>query len=550
MTAYIVKTILCSAILILIYYLVLEREKIYRFNRFYLLFSIVFSFIIPVITIKIRTEVSLISPTVYQPVSSIQGAVSQQTLPSVNENITPGNILLLVYLGVTLFLFIRFIINVIVLFIKIKNNDSVLYHGAKLVLTVDNHVPHSFLNYVFIFKEDYVKGNIEKEIFNHELAHVRQRHSLDILFIELITLFAWINPILFLYRRAIQLNHEFLADEFVLNSVTSPHDYQLLLLDKAMQPSVLVLSSSFNYLQTKKRIIMMTKKTSFRIAILKQIALIPVIIITGFLFSTKVIAQDSKKTVQKQTNTSLEQQKQSPENDPSFKHDRYSLSMGFSSWVASQIKYPPESLKNSVKGWVHVGYTVELDGTISNVRINSTPDPVLGDVVAKAVKSSPKWMPGKNTTGKSPFKSAVSIKFEIPEKVISSEDIPVFAFGKVPSFEELTVGIEVDQIPQFPQAKAATEEANEEAIRGWVDKNLKYPENAIKGKIEGTVIIRFIVTKNGKLEDFLVARSVSPVLNDEALRIMSLMPDWKPAMEGGEPKNVYYNAIVEFKLPK
>jgi len=550
MTSYIVKTILCSAILILIYYLVLEREKIYRFNRFYLLFSIVFSFIIPVITIKIRTAVSLISPTVYQPVSSIQGAVSQQTLPSVNENITPGNILLLVYLGVTLFLFIRFIINVIVLFIKIKNNDSVPYHGAKLVLTGDNHVPHSFLNYIFIFKEDYVKGNIEKEIFNHELAHVRQRHSLDILFIELITLFAWINPILFLYRRAIQLNHEFLADEFVVNSVTSPHDYQLLLLDKAMQPSVLVLSSSFNYLQTKKRIIMMTKKTSFRIAILKQIALIPVIIITGFLFSTKVIAQDSKKTVKKQTNTSLEQQKQSPENDPSFKHDRYSLSMGFSSWVTNQIKYPPESLKNNVKGWVHVGYTVELDGTISNVKINATPDPVLGDVVAKAVKSSPKWMPGKNTAGKSPFKSAVSIKFEIPEKVISSEDIPVFAFGKIPSFEELTVGIEVDQIPQFPQAKAATEEANEEAIRGWVDKNLKYPEKAIKGKIEGPVIIRFIVTKNGKLEDFLVTRSVSPLLNDEALRVISLMPDWKPAMQGGEPKNVYYNAIVEFKLPK
>jgi len=550
MTAYIVKTILCSAILILIYYLVLEREKIYRFNRFYLLFSIVFSFIIPVITIKIRTAESLISPTVYQPVSSLQGGVSQQAFPSVNENITSGNILLLVYLGVTLFLFIRFIINVIVLFTKIKNNDSVPYHGAKLVLTRDNYVPHSFLNYVFIYKEDYVKGNIEKEIFNHELAHVRQRHSLDILFIELMTLFAWINPILYLYRRAIQLNHEFLADEFVVNSVTSPHDYQLLLLDKAMQPSVLVLSSSFNYLQTRKRIIMMTKKTSYRIAILKQIALIPVIVATGFIFSTKVIAQETKKPAQQQTGTTQEQQKQSPENDPSFKHDRNSLSMGFSSWVASQIMYPQESLKNNVKGWVHVGYTVELDGTISNVKINAAPDPALGDAVANAVKSSPKWMPGKNTTNKSPFKSAVSIKFEIPEKVISSEDIPVFAFGKIPSFGELTIGIEVDQMPQFPEAKAATEEANEEAIRSWVDRHLKYPEKAIKAKIEGPVVIRFIVTKNGNLEDFLVTRSVSPVLNNEALRVISLMPDWKPAMQGGEPKNVYYNATVEFKLPK
>ena len=550
MTTYIVKTILCSAIFILIYYLFLEREKIYRFNRYYLLFSIVFAFIVPVITIKIRTAVNLIPETVYQPVSGFQSTVTQQALHSVNESITLGNILLIVYITVTLFLLCRFIINIFILFTKIKNNGSIAYHGAKLVLTRDKHVPHSFLNYVFIYKEDFEKGNIEKEIFSHELAHIRQRHSVDILFIELITLFAWINPLLYMYRKAIQLNHEFLADEFVVNTVTTPQVYQLLLLDKARQPSVLVLSSSFNYLQTKKRIIMMTKKTSFRIAILKQIALIPVIIITGFLFSNKVIAQDQKKTVQKQPNTPLEQQKQSLENDPSFKHDRHSLSMGFSSWVASQIKYPPESLKNNVKGWVHVGYAVELDGTISNVKINAAPDPVLGDAVTQVVKNSPKWMTGKNTANKSPFKSAVSIKFEIPEKVTSSEDIPVYAFGKIPSFEELTVGIELDQIPQFPQAKAATEEANEVAIRGWVDQNLKYPEKAIKEKIEGPVIVRFIVTNNGKLEDFLVTRSVSPVLNGEALRVISLMPDWKPAMQGGESKNVYYNAIVEFKLPK
>src|SRR5664280_3059326 len=76
MTTYIIKTILCSAILILFYYLVLEREKIYRFNRFYLLFSIVFAFIVPLIAIKIRTAVSLMPATVYQPVISFQGTVT------------------------------------------------------------------------------------------------------------------------------------------------------------------------------------------------------------------------------------------------------------------------------------------------------------------------------------------------------------------------------------------------------------------------------------------------------------------------------------------
>jgi TonB family protein len=536
MTIYIFKTILCSAILILIYYLLLEREKIYRFNRFYLLFSIVFAFIVPLITIKIRPAVSLISETVYQPSSSIQDTVLQQSLPSINEKITLGNLLLLVYITMTVFLFCRFIINIFVLLNKIKNNSPVPYHDAKLVLTRDNHVPHSFLNYVFIYKEDFEKGNIEKEIFSHELAHIKQKHSADILFIELITIFAWINPFLYLYRKAIHLNHEFLADEFVVDTFSSTQDYQLLLLDKARQSSVLVLSCSFNYLQTKKRIIMMTKKTSLRIAILKQIALIPVIVATGFLFSTKVVAQDTKKTTQQQANSTQQQQRRSPEDDPSFKHDKYTFSMGFSSWVASQIKYPPKALKKKIQGWVHVGYTVELDGTVSNVKINAAPDPGLGEAVAKAVKSSPKWMPAKNTANASPFKSSVDIKFEIPEKVLGSEDIPVF--------------VVVQQMPQFPLAKDATPQANKAAIGEWVAQNLKYPNKAIKEKVEGTVVIRFIVTKKGKLEDFTVMKSIHPLLDAEAQRVLSLMPDWKPATQGGEPKDVYYPAMVEFKLPK
>lgn len=550
MTTYILKTILCSAILILIYYFVLARENTYRFNRFYLIFSILFSFIVPLITIKIRSAVTLIPETVYLPVSSIADTVFQQTPSHVSDTFTLSEFILSGYIAVTLFLFCRFVINVFILFSKIKNNISIPYRNARLVLIRDNQFPHSFLKYIFINKDDFEKGKIEKEIISHELAHIKQRHSVDILFIEFITFFAWINPLLYLYKKAIQLNHEFLADEVVVNTFTSPIDYQLLLLDKAMQPSVLVLSSSFNYLQTKKRIIMMTKKTSLRIAMLKQFAMIPVIVATGFLFCTKVIAQEPGKTGQQQTGASQEQQMQSPENDPSFNHNRYSLSMGFSSWVASQTKYPVESLKNNVKGWVHVSYTVELDGSISNVRINAAPDPALGEAVAKAVRSSAKWLPGKTTTGKSPFRSAVSIKFEIPEKVVSSEDIPVFATGKIPVYGELTVGIDLDRMPQFPEAKAATEQANDEAIRSWVDKHLKYPEKAAKAKIEGPVSVRFIINNNGKLEDFLVTRSVSPELNSEALRVLSIMPDWKPGIQGGEPKNVYYYADVDFKLPK
>ncbi len=292
MTTYIFKTILCSGLLLLGYYLFLEREKTHLFNRVYLLFSIVFSFIIPLVSINIGSSVRMISEVVYQPNYILQNTVLEETLPSVQDKFNLANYLVLAYFSISVLLFCRLLINLFAIFYRIKNNSRVKYLDAKLVLTRDNRVPHSFLNYIFINKEDFERGTIEKEIFRHELAHIKQKHSADILFIEIIKIFAWVNPLLFMYRKAIQLNHEFLADEFVVNTGSSTQDYQLLLLNKTMLPSDLVLSSSFNYIQIKKRVIMMSKQKSLRIAILKQIALIPVIAAAGFLFTTKVLAQD------------------------------------------------------------------------------------------------------------------------------------------------------------------------------------------------------------------------------------------------------------------
>jgi len=300
MTTYIIKTILCSGTLYLIYYLLLEKEKIHRFNRFYLVFSLIFSFIVPLIHSKTFIVERIIPKPLYMTgntfqSSAFQSSGFQQTISSGNDYLTFTNFLLVVYISVTAFLFCRFIINIFTIYFKIRNNEKVPYKGAQLVLTDANNDPHSFLNYIFINNLDFERGVIENEIFSHELAHIKQKHSLDILFIELITIFAWVNPFLYLFRNAIQLNHEFLADDYVVETYPNKHDYQLLLVDQARKPCMLVLSSSFNYLQTKKRIVMMSKRTSLRMAILKEIAVILVVIATALLFSSKTVAQEIEK---------------------------------------------------------------------------------------------------------------------------------------------------------------------------------------------------------------------------------------------------------------
>jgi len=298
MITYIFKTIVCSSVFILIYYLFLEKEKFHRFNRFYLLFSIAFSFLVPLITIKIKSAGLSTAETIFLIENNIQATVSQPILPSTRTNNPISNILLFVYLVFTAALFLKFLINISVILVKIWRSNPSKYQSAKIVLINDTLCPHSFLNYIFVNYKDYNEGNIEKEILSHELTHVKQKHSIDILLLEFLLIFAWINPILFIYKKAIQLNHEFLADESVVNAFKDTHSYQLLLFKKAAQSNSFIFSSPFNYLLTKKRIVMMSKKASLKVAILKQIALIPVIVASGFLFTSKTIAQDSLKVPQ------------------------------------------------------------------------------------------------------------------------------------------------------------------------------------------------------------------------------------------------------------
>ena len=114
----------------------------------------------------------------------------------------------------------------------------------------------------FINKDDYETKNIEKELFTHELTHVTQKHTLDVIILELVQVIFWINPLFIILKKAIQLNHEFLADETVINKHKNTSQYQHLLLNKAAWKNEYYLASNLNYSLTKKRLKMMTTQSS------------------------------------------------------------------------------------------------------------------------------------------------------------------------------------------------------------------------------------------------------------------------------------------------
>ncbi len=294
MISYLIKSTLCSALLLFVYLLFLEREKMHRFNRLYLLFSVVFSLIVPFIPITFQPASAPVVFDSYFTIANPASSINTISADSINNNSSPLPILPIIYCLVCLALLVRFVRNIYLIRTGLSKNKIIEYKGAKLILLKEDIISHTFLNNIFISESTYNNRDLEEEILTHELAHVRQKHSLDILFIELIQTIFWFNPFLLLYKKAIRLNHEFLADNAVIKTYQNIAAYQHLLLAKINGNSNPTFASSFNYLVTKKRLYMMTTKTSAAKAFLKGIALVPVFLVTIFIFSNKIVAQQQK----------------------------------------------------------------------------------------------------------------------------------------------------------------------------------------------------------------------------------------------------------------
>ncbi|WP_343623268.1 M56 family metallopeptidase [Flavobacterium lindanitolerans] len=301
MEVYLLKSTASLIVLLGIYHLFLEKEKMHTFNRFYLLFSLLLSFTIPFITIEIAVE-SLPKPLLLSQSDPIPVLAQDKstdigvaTVQKSGKNYIPI-ILWSLYALTTLFLVIRFGKNIYDLILKAKKNRKVVFNCSTLVLSKEEQLPHTFLQYIFINEDDFNSQNIQQELYTHELTHVRQKHTYDVLFIEILKTLFWFNPILVFYKKAIQLNHEFLADENVVESHKNIPFYQNLLVEKAFWNSNFYLASNLNFSVTKKRLIMMTKTTSKSRALLTKIAVLPVLagLISISCIENSAIAKENK----------------------------------------------------------------------------------------------------------------------------------------------------------------------------------------------------------------------------------------------------------------
>lgn len=286
---YIIKLFICQAIVFLFYQLVLRKHTFYTWNRWYLLGYSLLSFLIPFIDITpvlesnqmAAHEMMYIIPSVDVYTHTID-RVTQCPVPIWSATWDKWDWALLVFACGACYLFARFVLRCISFFNMRRKAKLVSAKGVKLYQVEGNIIPFSFGNSIFINHRLHDEKDLP-EIIRHEFVHVKQKHTHDIIWSEIVCILNWYNPFAWLIRRAIRQNLEFIADHQVLENGLDRKQYQYMLL-KVVGNDHFRIGSQFNFSSLKKRIIMMNKVKSARPHLLKFLFILPLMAVILLAF--------------------------------------------------------------------------------------------------------------------------------------------------------------------------------------------------------------------------------------------------------------------------
>jgi beta-lactamase regulating signal transducer with metallopeptidase domain len=235
---YLLKVSSGTVLFYLFYLLIFSRDTFYLRNRIYLILTLLVPTILPFLKIPILSDsaVSLV------PASTVDNlffsnTVNEATASSATNSFDYNSLFVWIYFTITGILILWGLISMITTFRIIRKGAVVKNQFPKVIVSDIQHPPFSFFPYVVIPVEDYKSGNYI-DILDHEFAHVRQGHTFDLLLSELFIAFQWFNPFVWLIKRSVILNHEYLADHVSISRNKSVKEYQFRLLQSGHLPKI------------------------------------------------------------------------------------------------------------------------------------------------------------------------------------------------------------------------------------------------------------------------------------------------------------------------
>jgi TonB family protein len=275
---YLFKSVVWLAGFALVFILFLRNERFFFLNRIYLLAGILTSFFFPLISVHYTVILPIVqSAQTDNPVVADIQNMGKSIFPDLKT------ILLAFYaMGVLFVLTLMFRQGRSVLR-AIKKSEIISFRPAKLIKTTDYTSAFSFFSYVFV--NPSITDVETKEIMIHEMVHIRQKHWVDLLLVELLCMIQWFNPLVWIYLRFIRQNHEYLADEVALQQTSDPAIYKAVLLNQIVGAPVVSLTNSFNYSPNKKRFAMMKNIITSPYRKMKVLFILPVFALVLFSFA-------------------------------------------------------------------------------------------------------------------------------------------------------------------------------------------------------------------------------------------------------------------------
>lgn len=548
---YILKSAVCLVVSYLFYRLLLNRETIWRFNRFLLLSLLALSFVLPLIQVHTSKPVQVNTALVYAEdwfIDEVEAQPTDAIVPT-NPSFTWTQGVVLVYmLGVLGML----VFNMASLWQirgllhqgkKVKMPDGYTQEDVKLVVLPGNVSPFSWMHYIFISEEDYQQP---REILIHECAHLAHRHSWDLLFCELCLCLQWFNPAAWLAKQDLMTLHEYEADDAVLSAGINAQQYQMMLIRKAVGTRLVSIANSLNQSNLQRRIVMMLRPKSGKCTVLRSLFVLPLAVVAIAAFARPEVKSASQDLEAVQLNDILPDtpplEEPAPQINPEdtviypvvqFMPEFPGGMVELMNYISSNVRYPADALAAGIEGRVTTMFIIERDGTLSNVQILRSLEPSLDAEALRVIRSMPTWKPGYQNDKPVRTRYTVPVNFRIQSSEKTSQINP-------PYIDENGIYQVVEKMPEFP--------GGVQALMSYIKDNLRYPEDAKAAGIKGRVTVQFVVNKDGSISNIYKLRGVEPSLDAEALRIVASMPTWSPGIQDGEAVAVRYTVPITFRL--
>ena len=390
---YIILANVYIAVFLGFYALFLRKETFFQINRIYLLVAPLLSFILPAIQTGWLQQTNLAQQlkTVYlKPVTILAQPVSA------TQHWTPMEVMSFLYISGTVILSAHLLAR--------------LFMVRRIINRADTSAPWSF------FRRISLGGSSNPLICEHENIHAAQWHTVDVLLMEVIVIFNWFNPAVYLLRKETKNVHEFIADEGALRRAGSKKEYAMLLFSQTFEiPVNNLVNTFFNQNLLKQRIIMIQKNKSQKKALLKYGFSVPLVALMLLLSSAG--ASPVTETLPDVKRIQAEQELyEEPlftvvEQPPTFPGGMDK----FYEFLSHTIRYPAQMKEKNVQGKVFVSFIIEKDGILSNVKVLREPGYGSGKEAIRAMSLCPKWNPGVQNGRKVRVQYNVPISFTLEE---------------------------------------------------------------------------------------------------------------------------------------